>query len=85
MPELVWDESKRISNILKHGLDFAELQIDFFVDATVLEGRTGRLIAVGWHNERPTTVVFVYLGLEAISVISMRVASERERRLLWES
>ena len=49
--KIVWDEPKRGYNLEKHGLDFATLDLEFF------------------------------LGSQAIAVVSMRVASARERRI----
>ena len=34
--EILWDEPKRLANIKKHGLDFADLNETFFDDALVL-------------------------------------------------
>jgi hypothetical protein len=28
--KIVWDEPKRLTNLAKHGLDFADLDTDFF-------------------------------------------------------
>lgn len=78
---LVWDELKRLSNLDKHGMDFDHLDLAFFESATTVPARGNRLIAIGYTNGA-TTVVFAMLGAEAISIISMRPASERERRLL---
>lgn len=75
------DEPKRLSNVDKHGMDFADLDLEFFDNAMIVPSRDGRLIAVGMLNEA-TTVVFAALGVEAISIISMRPASARERSLL---
>ena len=32
---IVWDELKRLANIEKHGLDFADLTMDFFAAAAI--------------------------------------------------
>lgn len=77
-----WDEPKRLANIDKHGLDFADLSLEFFVDAIVRPARTGRVQAIGHFAGGAISVVFIALGTEAISVISMRPASSKERRLL---
>jgi uncharacterized DUF497 family protein len=77
---LIWDESKRNTNLAKHGLDFAELSLDFFSDALVTSARSKRYKAIGWHGDLLIiAVVFAPLGAEAISVISMRPASQKER------
>jgi len=45
-------------------------------------GQKGRLMAIGYLGDRPMTVVFRFLGEEAVSIISTRIASEKERRLI---
>ena len=78
--EIVWDEIKRTANLAKHGLDFADLSEDWFIDATVEPAKQGRWKATGELNgEVVIAVIFRPLGGEAISVISMRRASARER------
>ena len=81
--KIVWDEIKRKTNLLKHGLDFADLDPDFFAEALVVRSREGRFVAVGeFKGQFVTAVVFRRLGTEAVSIISMRPASRRERNLL---
>ena len=77
---IVWDEPKRLMNLAKHGLDFADLDTGFFSEAALASADNGRFIAVGEWAEITITVVFRPLGAEAISVISMRPASRKERR-----
>ncbi|AMJ63602.1 BrnT family toxin [Bosea sp. PAMC 26642] len=77
--KILWDERKRLVNLDKHGLDFAALDEGLFAQAAIGPAKDGRLIAVGELNG-VVTVVFVTLGAEALSVISMRPASNRERR-----
>ena len=80
---IVWDEIKRQANIANHGLDFADLDVEFFSRALVRATYSDRLIALGeFRNEMIVAVVFKTLGSEAISMISMRPASRRERSLL---
>ena len=80
---IVWDESKRLTNLARHGLDFADLDPDFFADAILSPSVEGRSLAVGIFKGRVVVaVVFRPLGSEAISVISMRPASRKERRRL---
>jgi uncharacterized DUF497 family protein len=43
--------------------------------------RRPRYRAIGWLGDELVTVVFSPLGTEAISVISMRAASRKERKL----
>jgi uncharacterized DUF497 family protein len=77
---IVWDEPKRLANLAKHGLDFADLDADFFSEAVLARSGKGRFVAVGEWAGIAITVVFRPLGVEAISVISMRPASRKERK-----
>lgn len=81
---ITWDEPKRLTNIAKHGLDFADLAIEFFADAVVVPGYEDRFVAIGeFRGETIIAVVFRPLGSEALSVISMRPASHRERSMVY--
>ena len=77
--EIVWDEPKRISNLAKHDLDFADLTLEFFLDAHVVSSHSGRYKAISVLDDRHIVVVFSQLGSEAISILSMRTANKRER------
>lgn len=79
---ITWDEPKRLANIDKHHLDFADLTIDFFLEAIIVPAKLGRRMAIGRLEDGTLAVVFVTLGTEALSVISMRPAKKKERRLL---
>lgn len=81
---IVWDEPKRLANMTKHGLDFAALTEDFFADTLILSTKFGRYNAIGKDVNGVISVVFATLGLEGISVISMRRASKTEKRLYNE-
>ncbi len=78
----MWDEPKRLSNLDKHGFDFADLTIELFENPVVAPARDGRFVAIGRMADGTLAVVFATRGTEAISVISMRTASLKERRLL---
>jgi uncharacterized protein len=81
--KIVWDEPKRLANIAKHdGLDFADLDEAFFEQSLIVPGKGNRLIAVGRLANGVVVVVFVTLGSEGVSVISMRPANRKERKLL---
>ncbi|WP_336801690.1 BrnT family toxin [Kaistia sp. MMO-174] len=78
--KIVWDTTKRETNLAKHGLDFADLTEEFFLGSTVVPAKADRFMAIGEHEgEIVVAVVFRPLGSEAISVISMRPASKKER------
>jgi uncharacterized DUF497 family protein len=77
---LIWDESKRIANLAKHGLDFGSLNPEFFDGSIILPAKLGRYRAIGrLDGKRIVAVVFRPLGGEALSIISMRPASRKER------
>ena len=70
-------------SVPKPGLDFAELDLEFFLDSLVVRVREGRFKAIGAFSGRDAiVVVFAPLGTEAVSVISVRPASRKERNLL---
>jgi uncharacterized DUF497 family protein len=83
--KIVWDEPKRQSNIEAHGLDLADAEWFDWDAAIVLPGRPGqdgrqRFRAIGGLGHELVTVVFSLLGMEAVSVISLRPASRAERK-----
>lgn len=80
--KIVFDPAKRESNLQKHGVDMADLDLEFFMRSMVTDARDGRYRAIGIFNGSPLAVIFKPLGSEAISVISARTASKKERRVL---
>lgn len=58
--QILWDESKRRTNLAKHGLDFAELSVDFFADALVTSARAERYKAIGEFNGQAIITVFFF-------------------------
>jgi uncharacterized DUF497 family protein len=80
--KIVWDEPKRLANLDKHGLDFADLNESFLDDAVVLPARNKarRWVAIGRVARGVIIVVFARLGREGVSIISMRPASRDERK-----
>lgn len=79
---ITWDETKRLTNLAKHGLDFVDLDVEFFAGSLVVPSYEGRFVAIGeFRGDVIVAVVFRPLGSEALSVISMRPASRKERGL----
>ena len=78
-----WDDTKRQSNLIKHGLDFADAATVFTLDTFTFEdrrfayaehrfitlGRLGVTVVVIAHTETPDT----------IHIISMRKAEKHEQ------
>jgi uncharacterized protein (DUF4415 family)/uncharacterized DUF497 family protein len=60
---IVWDELKRLANLAKHGLDFADIEAGFDWEAAEIETtRRRRLKAVGMLNDEAVVVIFAALG-----------------------
>jgi uncharacterized protein len=78
--KIVFDDSKRASTLALRGLDFADLTINFFAGATIIQAKDSRFKAVGELGSTIITVIFKPLGSEALSVISMRRANRNERK-----
>lgn len=74
------DERKRLLNIGKHGLDFALVESAFdFEGALYAATKDDRIKAVGLLEGRICVLIFRPFGEEAISLVSLRVASKKER------
>ena len=78
---VVWDELKRETNLRRHGLDFEDARARFVFESAVIvpshagRGERPRFVALGPLDHR-----LVAVGREAISLISLRPASRKERR-----
>ena len=88
---IIWDEPKRLANLLKHGLDFAMFADDFdFGTFAILETRRSVNGKVRWKmigemgGAKIVAAIVSPLGREAISIISLRRANPIERRLYEE-
>jgi uncharacterized protein len=79
--EFEWDEAKRDSNLIKHGVDFplAEMLFDGrpVLTAPSLQTSEERFITTGEIDGRYFTVVWTWRG-EAIRLISVRRARDEE-------
>ena len=80
--EYEWDENKRLSNIAKHEIDFADAE-NFYWDAAtydyVQHSGERRTIATGFIGGRLHVVVYTMRG-DLRRIISVRRANARERR-----
>ena len=92
--KIIWDEPKRLSNLAKHGLDFADIEDGFDFDgAIVLPAKPSRTSLARFrligelHGALLVAIVAIVaivgssLGSEAISIVSLRPASQKERKL----
>jgi uncharacterized DUF497 family protein len=91
MRRLTWDETKRRSNLRKHGLDFAALVAFDAANAMFSEDVRGRadprfvyperrFYALGQLHGDLVTVVYARVG-DGWHIISLRPASRKERKV----
>ncbi|MCF4125320.1 BrnT family toxin [Methylobacterium sp. SyP6R] len=83
---IVFDEPKRQANLAKHGYDFADFERCFdresAMEAPTRPSETGRprFNLIGrWNDEIIVLAVVSPLGSEALSLVSLRAASPKER------
>lgn len=86
MMRFEWDESKRIKNIRKHGIDFEEAPEIFNnpmlrkTDKRFSYGEE-RYISLGLTQKCVVLTVFTEPTEDIIRIISMRKATKRERKI----
>ncbi len=78
---ILWDEPKRLANIKKHGLDFLSVTFDVLMNARRARPVSdGRFALIGkLESGRIVAMIVKPLGLEAVSIISLRPANKKER------
>lgn len=79
--QISFDELKRQSNLAKHGLDFKDLDVEYFVNAIIVPAKLFRFMAIGVLSDDVIATVFVKLGTQGLSIVSMRRASRKERKV----
>ena len=62
--------------------DMNALTPDFFMNSLVVTAKEGRFAAIGKLDDGTIVVIFAKRGTQGVSVISMRPASPKERRLI---
>jgi uncharacterized DUF497 family protein len=80
--KISWHEPKRISNFAKHGVEFAAIGEEFFASAIVVPAKQGRSQALGWLGSIVVSVIFEPRDDDAITIISARPASRKERKFV---
>lgn len=81
---LVWDEAKRILNLAKHGLDFADaawvLNSEIWLDVAVERNGEQRMQSLAYVYDRLRVLTVVHVPCEEVSrIVSFRTASALER------
>lgn len=82
-PRLIWDESKRMANLAKHGLDFANtawvLESDIRLDVIAVRSGEERVQSFAYVFDRLAVLTLVHVAREdVLRIISFRPASEEE-------
>lgn len=87
MWEFEWDETKHLSNLRKHGIDFIDAvevfndpQLAFEEDLSERYGEV-RMLAIGTALGQLLTVVFTEREGNVLRMISARPATKREKNL----
>jgi uncharacterized DUF497 family protein len=88
--KFTWDETKRLQNLVKHGVDFADAE-QIFQGPTLVHlddrhnyGET-RFIALGCIQGRPMVMVFTEPDASTVRVISLRKATRYEEKELHQA
>ncbi len=83
-----WSQAKRHSNLVKHGLDFADAEqvfagVTFTFEDDRYDCGERRFVTLGLLNGRPVSLVHTETAHE-IRIVSFRQAAPRETRLYRE-
>ena len=86
--EFEWDEEKRFSNLVKHGIDFVDAPLLFMRPYLRKSARTTageqRWIAIGMIEDEWVAAIYTERG-SAIRLISVRRARRGERKAYDEA
>lgn len=86
---LDWDETKRLANLAKHGLDFADagmvLSSRHQLDIQVVRNGESRTMSFSYVMNRLAVLTVVHVDREGIvRIVSFRPASELETEAYYE-
>lgn len=86
--KLKWDESKRASNLVKHGLDFANASVVldsvYRLDVDIFRGEELRVMSFSYVPEVLAVLTVVHTARdESVRIISFRPASNEEREVYY--
>ncbi|UOA08592.1 BrnT family toxin [Methylobacter sp. S3L5C] len=87
--KLTWDDTKRQSNLSKHGLDFADagevLESRYRFDVRVIRNGEQRLQSFSYVMNRLAVLSLVHLDRNnTVRVVSFRTASQLESEMYYE-
>ncbi len=87
MSTMIWDEEKRVSNLLKHGLDFMDafLVLDSPYRLDIQSERNGEVRIQSFAYAFPVLAVLtlVHIPGESVRIISFRRAKRSEREVYY--
>ena len=75
--QISFDKQKRQLNLSKHGLDFVDLDVEYFANSIVVPAKLGRFMAIGVLSND----VIAKRSSQGLSIVSMRAASRKERKI----
>lgn len=86
---LEWDESKRQSNLRKHGLDFTNaadvLESHYRMDLPIERGRELRVQSFSYVMDRLAVLTLVHMERsDRVRIISFRYASDEESEVYFD-
>lgn len=84
---ITWDENKRLANIKKHGLDFADAEkvlsgYTIVFEDTRLDYEEERWVAIGRLNILIVVIIHAETETE-LRIISMRKATKNEQEIYY--
>jgi uncharacterized protein len=87
--KLIWDEAKRLSNMAKHGLDFAQvnivLELRYRMDVASPQNGENRGQSYAYVMRKLSVLTVVHLERDgAVRIISFRDANEKESEVYYE-
>jgi len=87
--KLEWDENKRRSNLVKHGLDFADaaeiLESRYRMDRAIVRDSEVRIQSFSYVMERLAVLTLVHMERnESVRIVSFRYASEDESEVYFD-
>lgn len=87
--KLIWDEAKRLSNLAKHGLDFAKVSVvlesRYRVDIASPQKGENRVLSYAYVMRQLCVLTVVHLERDGdVRIISFRPANEKESEVYYE-
>ena len=86
---IAWDESKRRSNVQRHGIDFAELAAAFDFpmltrEDPCMDHGEQRLLSLAWFNGRVVFMVWIE-RYDSVRLISCRYGTKHETKAYFQA